>query len=100
MSNEVKGSFWRPDDYMEKVPNSHVIGAKNISDAYKAYGNASKNSGIGFDSIAASVKLSKSGMNMANQHGKDTHYSSEDGVVRKYSFNINRDELNLEGIGA
>ena len=26
VSNEIPGSFWRPESYMEKVPTSHITG--------------------------------------------------------------------------
>ena len=37
ISNEIPGSFWRPDSYMEKVPATHILGytpeaSLNISD--------------------------------------------------------------------
>lgn len=31
-TNEIQGSFWKPDDYMKTVPNPHVIGKENGTD--------------------------------------------------------------------
>lgn len=28
-TNEIQGSFWKPDDYMKSVPNPHVVGKEN-----------------------------------------------------------------------
>ena len=80
LTNEVKGSFWRPDDYMAKVPNEHIVAAVNMP-------------------AAADLNLSEAGLKLAEGRtetaGQDLakQYESEDGVVRRYMYNINADQL-------
>ncbi|MCR5798705.1 MAG: hypothetical protein K6G69_01390 [Lachnospiraceae bacterium] len=80
VTNEVKGSFWRPDDYMAKVPNEHVVAAINMTDA-------------------ADLSISEAGLKLAEGSTETARqdlakqYESEDGVVRRYMYNINADQL-------
>lgn len=89
VTNEVEGSFWRPHDYMAKVPGVHVIGKEGNEAALNA------------NNVAAIAKFSQEGMAKASLKDADrVVFASEDGVVRRYSFDINADELNLVNITA
>lgn len=72
ITNEVKGSFWRPQDDMSRVPNEHVIGNANSTDF------ATKNT------PAITLSISAKGMEMASGN---VVFSSEDGIVRKFNSN-------------
>lgn len=95
VTNEVKGSFWRPDDYMAKVPGEHVIGrtgndAQNAADQRAA---------------AASVKFSQEGMEKAKGLSKEQQnpnlvFASKDGMVRRISYDILAGQLNQVDITA
>lgn len=80
VTNEVEGSFWRPDDYMESVPNEHVIGKAGANNANDT-------------DTAITLTISASGKQLAEQN--DTfQFQSEDGIVRKLQYNIHEGELN------
>lgn len=95
VTNEVEGSFWRPYDYMAKVSNAHVI----ARDWHSGFGKQNRD-------VAATVSLSEEGQRMAGgssfgksllkeNNGSQIQYASEDGVVRRYSFNIAANNLEL-----
>lgn len=71
-TNEVSGSFWRPDDYMQHVPNAHVTQNTSRLD----------------DKNGVEVSLSANGMNLSNQYRNSILFASEDGVVRKNNANV------------
>lgn len=98
VTNEVEGSFWRPYDYMAKVSNAHVI----AKDWHNGLGKQTQEA-------AATVSISEEGQRMAGngifgknllKNGNDDQiqYASEDGVVRRYSFNIAANDLELINI--
>lgn len=99
VTNEVEGSFWRPHDYMMKVPGAHIIGKEGN-------GAAAANENVGDASVAASMKISAEGRKLAqmgkqmNDNRDDVVMASEDGVVRRYSFNIASNDLSLVDITA
>ena len=81
VTNEVKGSFWRPHDYMAKVPQAHVTGL----------------------SPEINVTISEEGMMLSKQmvarnDEADKVFESEDGVVRHYEFNIHTGDLAMVGM--
>lgn len=91
ITNEVKGSFWRPDDYMMKVPGAHII-AKADNDAAQA--SAGRQEG-------ATLSISEEGRKMAQDNQNSSLvFSSEDGTVRRYSYDIKADELHLLDMNA
>lgn len=82
VTNEVEGSFWRPYDYMAKVSNTHVIARDT------------HNGALGMTDVAATVSVSEAAKEMYNKRREEAAiFESEDGVVRRYSYNIAHDEL-------
>lgn len=74
-TNEVLGGFWRPVDYMAKVPSAHVTG-KEVADA----------------GSAASLSLSKAGLNLSKyMNTEPVVFTSEDGMIRRVAMDKNID---------
>ncbi len=87
VTNEVKGSFFRPHDYMAKVPGAHVIA--KASDATKEAMDA-----------AVEVYFSKEGLKKYQEGRGERVFASEDGVVRKVSFGMAADDTSKVNITA
>jgi len=86
VTNDVEGSFWRPYDYMAKVSDKHVI-AEDVHSAAKAKAEAA---------VAATVSFSAKGRELLMKRSQDAvQFASEDGVVRRYSFNIASNDLQM-----
>ena len=88
-TNEVKGSFWKPDDYMEHVPNAHVIGKEGNSSMDAVESASAKSDGVEVNISNEGKELAKSNMN----DFKSVVYSSVDGNVRvvapaKFDFSL------------
>lgn len=96
-TNEIAGSFWRPHDYMSKVPTEHVTGvAPAINVTLSPQG------------ISLAQKLNSNMLDYAGQNENafaqtqaqdaDVLFSSEDGTVSRYNFNIHTGEVNMVNI--
>lgn len=89
VTNEVKGSFFRPSDYMAKVPGAHVVS--------KAYNSAMNM----MNQTAAELSLSRQGLSMAaGKKQEEKVFASEDGVVKRYSFSAATNDLTVMDITA
>lgn len=92
-TNEIAGSFWRPHDYMAKVPTAHVTGLDpEFSLTISAQGKALADKLM----AAGSDKYGKNDWHLerANE-SKDEMFRSEDGQVNRYNFNIFTGEVNM-----
>lgn len=75
LTNEVKGSFWRPGDYMAKVPQAHITAL---------------DPGINVSISSEGRLLSENSKNKADEK---SFFESEDGVVKRYKFDIHTGNL-------
>lgn len=97
LTNEIKGSFWRPDDYMSRVPVKHVTGVEpaiNVTLSAQGLNLASKleSDSVDYDVLKAD-SLEDEGSKISN-----VLFSSEDGTVSRYSFDIHTGEVNMVNI--
>lgn len=95
LTNEVKGSFWRPDDYMAKVPQTHVtVAAPSVNVTISQEGRMLANNMRGIN--AMDVMLERADEVARNNRMYDRAermFESEDGMVMRYDFDVHTGEL-------
>jgi len=96
-TNEIAGSFWRPHDYMMRVPSEHVTGlapAINVSLSGEGLSLAQKLNSKGLDYAGQSDATFKK----TDKNNADVVFSSEDGTVSRYKFDIFTGEVNMVNV--
>lgn len=98
LTNEVKGSFWRPDDYMAKVPQAHVTTVApsvNVSISPEGRQLASNMMGINVADVMTETakRMSEDADTMLER--ADKMFESEDGKVMRYKFDIHSGDLEM-----
>ena len=71
VSNEIPGSFWRPDSYMEKVPTAHILGytpAASVNISEIGHKMAEKLHNISADYIKSDHKIGNKTNENSGQH--------------------------------
>lgn len=98
LTNEVKGSFWRPDDYMAKVPQTHVtVAAPSVNVTISPEGRMLASGLLNVSATDAMLeradKIAENNIRMFEK--ADKLFESEDGKVMRYDFDIHTGDLEL-----